>query len=705
MADPLQFNNKKFEKEFKESLRVVSDGISSLGSQLNEAITKGVRDTTEKADKDVLGKLRRSIRGSFKSIEDSVDNLVVKQEQIKRGELSYNQVVKNANKLRDKVTLLEAKRNKLLALGADLNQRQAADLEGYKEQLEDTLQTQEKFSQSIEQRAGALGEIFTRLSNLPFVGELINGQEATEKMRESLAQGDGAMKAFGKGAAAAFKNIEKATVILAVVGALKKVFDFIVSSAFRADELTSAVAKNLGVSKDSAEALRKNMQRANDVFASTAYITEDLIQAQQELVNLQGALTLGTEEQIEGQAFLTKFIGLQGENAAFVNTMLANQGKNAKEVFDNINAATVEQAKQNGFHVTASEIMREIGDTSADILANFGFNTDEIANAVLQTRRFGVTLTQAKNIAGGLLDFESSIASELEAEILLGKQFNFERARALAATGDIAGATAEVLAQTENLTDEQLKSPIIQEAIAKATGQSAEEFAKARQISKNLNKNQKEYNELLKRGGEIGLANAVESLALKGATVAEIEKTLTAQEQFNNAITNAKDQFADLVGSGFLTQLTDLLPGLLKFLGNFTGTRYQQVDVEELEQKIRAKGIEQKKTESEIQEAVNKARQEYFEQQSKLRQEGAGRVLKKRVGNQAINQLSGDAFNVNDFTIRANPKDTLVMAGGTRFGEETNSLLKQLISTVNKKAIIDIDEQAFISNAITYSTK
>lgn len=706
MADPSQFNNKKFEKEFKESLRVVSDGISSLGSQLNEVIVKGAKDTTEKAEKNVLANLRRSVTASFKSIADDIDKLSVKQEQIKRGELSYNQVVKNANKLRDKITLLETKRNKLLALGVDLSAEQRKDLEGFKDELEETLKTQEEFSESIEKKAGALGEVLSRLSNLPFVGELINGQEATEKMRKSLAEGNSAMTALGDGAAAAFKNIERASIILAVISTLKKVFDFIVSSAMRADELTTAVAKNLGVSQKSAEALRKNMQRANDVLASSAYITDDLIQAQQELVNLQGALTLGTEEQIEGQAFLTKFIGLQGENAAFVNTMLANQGKNAKEVFDSINAATVEQAKQNGFHVTASEIMREIGDTSADILANFGFNTDEIANAVLQTRRFGVTLTQAKNIAGGLLDFESSIASELEAEILLGKQFNFERARALAATGDIAGATAEVLAQTENLTDEQLKSPIIQEAIAKATGQSAEEFAKARQISKNLNLNQEKYNKLLERGGKIGLANAVESLALEGATVEQIEANLTAQEKFNNAITNAKDQFADLVGSGVIQSLTEFIPQLLKALGVFTGTRYQQVDIEELEQKIRAKGIEQKKTETEIQEALNKARQKYYDEQAQLRERGnVTKGKKKQYGNRAVERLSGEAFKVDDFTIRANPKDTLVMAGGTKFGEETNSLLKQLISIVNKKAIIDIDEQAFISNAITYSTK
>jgi len=48
-------------------------------------------------------------------------------------------------------------------------------------------------------------------------------------------------------------------------------------------------------------------------------------------------------------------------------------------------------------------------------------------------------------------------------------------------------------------------------------------------------------------------------------------------------------------------------------------------------------------------------------------------------------------INVNDFTIKSNPKDTLVMAGGTKFGNETNSLLKRLISAVEKGATINLE--------------
>ena len=59
---------------------------------------------------------------------------------------------------------------------------------------------------------------------------------------------------------------------------------------------------------------------------------------------------------------------------------------------------------------------------------------------------------------------------------------------------------------------------------------------------------------------------------------------------------------------------------------------------------------------------------------------------KKEINNQP------KTLNLDDFTIRSNPADTLVMAGGTKFGDETNALLKQLIDEVaNIKGDVYID--------------
>lgn len=55
---------------------------------------------------------------------------------------------------------------------------------------------------------------------------------------------------------------------------------------------------------------------------------------------------------------------------------------------------------------------------------------------------------------------------------------------------------------------------------------------------------------------------------------------------------------------------------------------------------------------------------------------------------------SGGAMKVDDFTIRTNPEDTLVMAGGTKFGDETNALIQELINAVKQGGNVYMDSMA-----------
>ena len=271
-------------------------------------------------------------------------------------------------------------------------------------------------------------------------------------------------------------------------------------------------------------------------------------------------------------------------------------------------------------------------------------------------------------------------------------------------TGDVSGATQEVLKQMQSLTKEQRKSPIIMESIAKSTGLSVSEINKAFLTQERLNMQTEEYNELLARGGKIGKENIVEQLALEGATRAEIEKTLTIQESYGAALEKAKDSFTGLVNSGVLNDLTDILIRAVEVLGNLLGTSLDK------EQKSQAKKL----TETGLTEREARATVKAAEGPGFMDYLGAGfgpmgtvNLLSKKITakvaqdqiktaevkakQEADNQSISGEQNFDDFTIRSNPKDTLVMAGGTRFGEETNTLLKELISAVKQGGDVFID--------------
>jgi hypothetical protein len=71
-------------------------------------------------------------------------------------------------------------------------------------------------------------------------------------------------------------------------------------------------------------------------------------------------------------------------------------------------------------------------------------------------------------------------------------------------------------------------------------------------------------------------------------------------------------------------------------------------------------------------------------------------VAKRYKAQQLLESISNNSKiksgeQMDDFTIRSNPKDTLVMAGGTQFGKETNGLLRQLISAVEGGKVINLE--------------
>ena len=89
----------------------------------------------------------------------------------------------------------------------------------------------------------------------------------------------------------------------------------------------------------------------------------------------------------------------------------------------------------------------EAAKTSGQLAVNFKNNPAEITKAIVQAQILGTTLSQVKDQGRQLLDFESSLQNELEAELLTGKQINLERARAAALMGDQTTVMKELTSQ------------------------------------------------------------------------------------------------------------------------------------------------------------------------------------------------------------------------------------------------------------------
>ena len=78
-------------------------------------------------------------------------------------------------------------------------------------------------------------------------------------------------------------------------------------------------------------------------------------------------------------------------------------------------------------------------------------------------------LSNVASIADSLLNFEDSITKQMEAEVLLGRELNLEKAREMVFNNDIAGAMQEI-SQLVSPEEFNAMDAVRREALAAATG-------------------------------------------------------------------------------------------------------------------------------------------------------------------------------------------------------------------------------------------
>ncbi len=121
-------------------------------------------------------------------------------------------------------------------------------------------------------------------------------------------------------------------------------------------------------------------------------------------------------------------------------------------------------------NVVPQDVIKDMADNH-ELIAEYskdgGLN---MATAAIEARKLGMSLSDTSKIASSLLNFESSIESELEASLLIGRQLNLNEARRLAITGDHASLMKEIVRQVGSEESLQRMNVIQRKALADAIG-------------------------------------------------------------------------------------------------------------------------------------------------------------------------------------------------------------------------------------------
>jgi hypothetical protein len=356
--------------------------------------------------------------------------------------------------------------------------------------------------------------------------------ESEQTILNKLKQQVDAQQEISKAAA---KQIQSALSFEKIMGSA------IVKAVLAVDTQVTNLSKSLGFSYDSAKNLRDGMESfaksAGDGFTTVA----KLAKAQEDLTDQLGiAVDFGNEERQQFSK-LTEVVGLSAGEAGKLANFSAAAGASTSDYVKDVRAAAFASQQANKIHISDKQLLQSISSLSAGILVKFQGNPKALAEAVVQSKKLGLSLDQVDKTGESLLNWESSIENELKAELITGKQLNLEKARAAALTGDQATLMQEVASQAGSLAEFQDMNVIAQRSLAEAFGMSKDEMAEMLMKQEAINKYGSAAEELnaqqLKDFKESGLS--LEDYLKKQAEQVDIQtKFNTAMERLQEILGN-----------------------------------------------------------------------------------------------------------------------------------------------------------------------
>lgn len=287
-----------------------------------------------------------------------------------------------------------------------------------------------------------------------------------EKFADKMADGEkraSRLAVLGVGVRSAFSNLGETLTDPAVVfGAIaKSIGDF---------EKANKEVRNLtGQSATNMEVFSTSMTSTIDAAKAIGSLTKEIG------INVNAAFSAET---ITGAAELTNLLGVSEKSAANLALRAEAFGGTLKGVDESVFNTVKGFNMQNRSAVNVGQVLEEVGNASDALALSLAGNPEALAEAAAGAQRLGLNLQQAEKIADTLLQFESSIAAELEAELLTGKEINLEGARQAALNNDIAALTKEIGENQQILSAFSSGNRIQQDAIAKSLGMSRDEVAK-----------------------------------------------------------------------------------------------------------------------------------------------------------------------------------------------------------------------------------
>ena len=480
-------------KEFKATQKAAED----YGESLDKKVAKALTNTDKKA--------KAAFGGSAEAFADLTQLAADYADSTSEG-------ADKAAQLTGEIAELQAEVIKAGAGFRNLSDDQAEALNSKIKEMEKT--AGDVFQGAFSEGADAAGEIFKGMKGSAKAGKGFAHHATTLADKFDI-------------------SLNKADLLAAAAAAIAASIESAAEQAQKFQDSLGATAKTA----------RQQIFSFRNIGLSIIGLNDEIGDASIQLGLAANNLAVGegkSEALSQNIAFIAKNTGASLENLAAVNQIFQNSAGLTAEQASQLQLGLASMSEMAG--VVPDQVLEDMA-TNAEMLSKFSDGTAEgMARAAIQAQKLGINLSKAGQIADSLLNLESSIASEFEASVLIGRDLNFDRARNLALNNDIEGAMKDIVDQLGSEEEFNRLNAIQRQALADSIGVGVEDLAS-----------------MVRRGGE-------------GA--AEVDMGVKLQKQANKTLTDIKFLLGPgLIGklvAGFATAMGTLLgaKGLAKFLGS-----------------------------------------------------------------------------------------------------------------------------------------
>lgn len=450
--DELDKGNKLL-RDQTELVGVLDNAFKSIVANISNAIDTIIDELqgVDAVNQKIAKSYERDITNAIKKVSLGLEDNVALQLKINEGQNVSQELAAKKLQLQTQEKVIQEKINQVFGENSDLAGKFNKQLSEVLQNTKDTLDDLEEQNNNTQKQISLTGIL---VKNLTGVADKLDKSGTLSK----LLQG----------------NLKDT---LTPTRALELGLALVVNAALEGSDRIATLRQELGVSANEAQNLANELAAAQINSQNLLVTTRGLLETNKSLNEAFGTAAVFNTETLASATELVKANVLSAEAASQLAGDAARLGVSFEEALQTQENSVNEINAATGAQISLKDVLDASNKISGQIRAQLGANPEAIARAVTQAKALGFELEQIAAAGKQILDFESSISAELEAELLTGRQLNLERARLAALTGDLETLTSEISANVGDFNDFSKLNVIQQEAIASAVGMTADQLA------------------------------------------------------------------------------------------------------------------------------------------------------------------------------------------------------------------------------------